>query len=517
MYFFSDSMQPSETYTDTTADAGNMSEVINADNILAERVRDLLCADGACSTDDESTTSHHSQLSRNEIHSKESTHGQQPFLQKSLFQDVSMSTDMLSEISPNYRHENVSSFIGRVNLDSMNTTRSTEYGDLPGKVDIPQDIADNIARMKVAADNLQKNKEIFKQLSKPTADSVPIQGNIQYHPSSKPSSPLLKVDRSKHAQLMDYIHRNACDDSEEIPVEKHVVEEDVTYSSFTALKPESSFAAVDSSLINDSQTPISKTKLKSKELISQLKSVLTDSKCSFDENPNNSSIDSLAMQVKTLLEEDPNEEKNLSFALHEFENTDLWKYVCQFLPQNAGNQLESSSVPETTHDNSFDYNQDDFVQLVPERITNEDSHSLPNNMRLGYTNENLSSSSSKLIAQSNFHPTDSYHQTYKGRDFIEKNHGNHVTCNRDTVLPPVPGKSAHSSPSKVLVSKCDPDKKLLDNVSLSLNKHDIGSAKSFNYCLGKPSSTDSVVVKSVGSSQVLLLLRFFVTIQLELI
>ena len=481
-----------------------MSEVLGADNILAERVRELLSEDGGNSVTAGSRNSYTSQSTRNKIFVKEVPQCERPTLQKSLFQDVSISTDMLSELSPNFKPENVSSFIGRVNLDSMNTTRSTEYGDLPGKVDIPQDIFDNIARMKVAADSLHKNREMFKHSSQTSLESVPIQGNIQYHhPSSKPSSPLLKIDRNKHAELMNYIQQNMCSVDEQTPLDKQSVLEDLTYNSFTELQPDSSNAKLSNTETSISQPTNCISKPQANDLFSQLRSVFTDSRCSFDETSDNNSIDSLAMQVRTLLEEDPDEEKNLSLALHEFENTDLWKYVCKFLPCNAENlSLHRPSVEDITSQSCNDYNHDEFVQLVPERITCDDSYPRQNDRRSDRTEDkSFDENVEKRLSYSH----DSKHSASSQIQIDEEPMSHLVNC-RDTALPPVPGKSAHSSPAKVLVSKCDPDKKLLDRVTSSLSKHGLSSGKSYDHRLPQPTSTDSVVVKSIGSSQVYLLL-----------
>nr|XP_002127193.3 uncharacterized protein LOC100178629 isoform X2 [Ciona intestinalis] len=380
-------------------------------------------------------------------------------------------------------------------LFSLNSTRSTEYGDLPDAVDIPQDIVDRInsLRMSQREENalsiasiietqpkyawsdtkqainhvpssapqtsvvVSKYTSLNKQTSNTNQDQptqlsggIPIAGDVQYHTGSNPITPQFPVEEDKLLQLHTYItkktgfssisplvsgnarlpsppdYSSVTNDAEDLPVVSssssslpvshpitvdvaHDVEDPVDVIGSERKEPEGMSPPIttaaplstlskpipDNNLYRNLNVPnnfFPQSGIKNPDksfadesLLAKIKSVLSDSMMSqMDESqdPNilvsggersiNSSIDSLAVQVKALLEEEiplalngsgnEMDQSNLSEAIENFENTEIWKYVMQFLPTVEsgrdmvdGNRNEAySNKQETTGNGSLD-------------------------------------------------------------------------------------------------------------------------------------------------------------------
>ncbi|XP_078495966.1 LOW QUALITY PROTEIN: uncharacterized protein LOC144751905, partial [Ciona intestinalis] len=381
-------------------------------------------------------------------------------------------------------------------LFSLNSTRSTEYGDLPDAVDIPQDIVDRINSLRMSqreenalsiatmietqpkyawSDTKQalnpvssvapqtlgvesKYTNLNKQTSNTNQDQptqlsggIPIAGDVQYHTGSNPITPQFPVEEDKLLQLHTYItkktgsssisplvsgntrlpsppdYSSVTNDVQDLPIVSsssslpvshpitvdvdvaHDVEDPVDVIGSERKEPEGmsppittaaplstlSKSIPDNTMYRNATIPKNSFPQSGNEnpdksfadesLLAKIKSVLSDSMMSqMDESqdPNilvsgeersiNSSIDSLAVQVKALLEEEiplalngsgnEMDQSNLSEAIENFENTEIWKYVMQFLPtvesgrdMADGNRSEAySNKQETTGNGSLD-------------------------------------------------------------------------------------------------------------------------------------------------------------------
>nr|CAB3221267.1 Alstrom syndrome protein 1 homolog [Phallusia mammillata] len=108
---------------------------------------------------------------------------------------------------------------------SLNTSKSTEYGDLPDTVDIPPDIIQRLNNMRLLDKNNVSPKEAWVEPSSKTGISLdsqrpieavkdakveseaPISGNVQYHLGSNPSTPQFPIDEENLKQLQTYIEK----------------------------------------------------------------------------------------------------------------------------------------------------------------------------------------------------------------------------------------------------------------------------------------------------------------------
>ena len=373
-------------------------------------------------------------------------------------------------------------------LRSLDTSRGTEYGELPEAVDIPQQIVSRLNNMKLLTQNnceikddlpprsqnlqsldMTTSKSVSTVHAPPTKEnvavtsslSVPIAGNVKFHLGSNPTTPQFPIEEEKLQQLQSYIEKktgvpsvsplvagaessskilpqNVTVNLAETPVTTDVtVHADsraskqptvgmklplketvqvvvstgaggVTPVHFEELQrcdPEGM-----SPPINNLAGPVSLAKsenvrekktspdekkmyqhdsdstshlsedLADKSLLARIKSALSESspEQSIHSKPTNhdtsevslsSSIDSLAIQVKELLKEeapklasldDQQDNSNLSEVIENFEQTELWKFVAQFLP-SAGEQLARSVLSKSNGDTGEAAHHDDTI------------------------------------------------------------------------------------------------------------------------------------------------------------
>ena len=120
-------------------------------------------------------------------------------------------------------------------LESLNTSAGTEYGELPETVDIPKDIVHRLNNMRlishqqqsrfnsnanitrsVSNDNsafIQESSGVAAQCSMPTVcinsstKPVPISGDVRFHAGSNPTTPQFPIEEEKLKQLQSYIEK----------------------------------------------------------------------------------------------------------------------------------------------------------------------------------------------------------------------------------------------------------------------------------------------------------------------
>ncbi|XP_076811187.1 uncharacterized protein LOC143455227 [Clavelina lepadiformis] len=250
-----DSSQQEGYFNDRGISVQNLSNILEKDDSLAQRVQDLLEGDrmnkAQSLQSDASLLSDKVTVRDERSRSYQSDESYKPLPEATLSESDTICESELSEkiqlsdngISATPKLTTPSMLLKTLNLlgessfdtshftepqlaaetlDSLNTSKGTEYGDLPDAVDIPHDIVKRLQNMRMigkeSSPTTQPPKSAWMKpstsqpvlMNKGTTQlsgGVPISGDVQFYTGSNPTTPQLPVEEDKLKQLQSYIEK----------------------------------------------------------------------------------------------------------------------------------------------------------------------------------------------------------------------------------------------------------------------------------------------------------------------